>query len=241
MGGVVRNSLIVLACLATLGSAQAEPLKTGTWTGFYAGAFGAYSFGENDWTGDYVANPTAFPAEIAFAAGSPNSAGNYDVDGASGGLQVGADMQFDTLVIGVVAETSWGDISGDGPIPASTSQAKGDIDWLGSLRARVGYATADMLLYATVGGAMADGSSTITHLNSTRGDVTVDSDYTGYVYGGGVEVPLGGGFTLQAEYLRYELEADTSDFGTINTGRLQLYGDGEVTLNTFKAGVNYRF
>lgn len=239
---VVRKSLIALACLAAVGSAQAEPQKQGSWTGFYAGVHGAYSSGQNDWTGDYVPNAGASLSEINFAAGSPNFVGSYDLDGWSGGLQIGADMQLDnTIVVGVVADSSWGDISGDGPIPNSVSRAKGDIDWLGSLRARIGYAMPDMLVYATVGGAMANGSSTIAPLNSARGDVTVDADYKGYVYGGGVEIPLFDGFTLQAEYLRYELDADTSDFGTINSGRLQLYGDGEVTLNMFKAGVNYRF
>jgi outer membrane immunogenic protein len=97
-----------------------------TWTGFYAGVNGGYSFG--GFTG------TAAPLL-------------RDPAGFTGGGQIGYNHQIGQFVIGVETDLQFSDVKGGGTAPI----ARGRLDYFGTLRARGGIAFDRAFIYATAG------------------------------------------------------------------------------------------
>ena len=116
------------------------------------------------------------------------------------------------------------------------------VDYLASARARVGYATGSMLLYAT--GGVATAGITLNNPEcdgcSAWGSTTyLDSTHTGTVVGVGIEYMLGNNWTARGQYLAY-------DFGSAVTDNGDEFGDKDdnsASLSTSVAsvGIAYRF
>ncbi len=70
--------------------------------------------------------------------------------------------------------------------------------WLGTLRARVGYAADRVLFYVTVGGAYGNIQSGVSGLSN--------SNKAGWVAGAGVEAAFADNWTARIEYLFVDLE-----------------------------------
>ena len=94
------------------------------WTGFYAGVYGGYAFGESTVAG--------FATE--------------DTDGGLFGGTVGFNMQSGNIVYGIEADGGWAGLEDD--LDDVT------VDWTATVRGRIGYAFDSFLLYATGGAAM---------------------------------------------------------------------------------------
>lgn len=185
-----------------------------TWTGFYVGAHGGYAWGES--TG------------YAFFPGSLKA----DTDGGFGGLQVGYNQQLGNVVLGLEADASYGDISGNFSVPPGGT-ISGKIDWMGTIRARAGYAFGNFLPYVTGGVAWANNQVKI---SSGGTSISQDKVHTGWALGAGVEYAITNHISAKVEYLYADLgrEAYFTDFapGGVNF-------DGHI--QTVKAGLNYRF
>jgi outer membrane immunogenic protein len=108
-----------------------------------------------------------------------------DADGVLGGAQVGYNWQMSQIVYGLEADFSVADIS----------VGRSSIDWLGTVRGRVGYLLDPRLLaYATAGVGLANGNS--------------DTE-TDFVLGLGVEGKLTETMSARIEYLSYsDLDID---------------------------------
>ena len=170
-----------------------------TWTGFYVGVNAGYGWqGSND-------NSIFVPAGTfvtAPAASGVVTYGDNEGDGFVGGGQVGYNYQIGQIVLGVEADLQWADLGGDNGValvpagfppsfvPAGTA---GGLEWLGTVRARVGFAFDRALIYATGGFAFAD-------------------DATGWTVGGGVEYAFTNNLTLGLEGRWVNLNGD--DNGT---------------------------
>ncbi len=105
-----------------------------------------------------------------------------------GGVHVGYNWQRygSPLVIGIEGDLSFAD----------------DIDYLASIRGRIGYATPRALFYLTGGVAFADFNE-----NDYNGLFDEDDDtQTGYVVGGGAEFKLAHNWSLGLEGLYYDFE-----------------------------------
>lgn len=88
----------------------------------------------------------------------------------------------------------------DRDLPYSDLQA----DWMGSARARIGYAFDQVMFYGTGGISLAHAEA-ISNTNGSR-----DSHvHTGFVLGGGVEFMVSDHWVLGAEYLRHEFSEET--------------------------------
>ena len=181
----------VTATAADLGGyrpAEVEPVDTSppvrlfTWRGFYVGVNGGYAWGSGDSTviSDGV-NRATLDA--------------IDPSGFLGGGQVGYNAQFGNFVIGAEADIQGGWVDGSstgvagvfGPVATSS-----DLNWLSTVRGRVGFAADRMLIYATGGVAWAD-------MDFTAGGASGSETLTGYALGGGVEWALGNNWTARAE------------------------------------------
>jgi outer membrane immunogenic protein len=104
--------------------------------------------------------------------------------------------------------------------------------WLGTARARLGYAGgSNWLVYATGGAAVGDVKAS----NSLVGTATANK--IGWTAGVGAEYAMWSNWTVKAEYLYVDLGSTTCDISCA-----AFVGD-KVTFkaNLLRAGVNYRF
>lgn len=230
---MLKRALLGVSALALLaGSASAADLSTRypvkaavipapmfSWTGFYIGANVGYGWGSNSF--NYNAGPISYGYDVGSS------------DGFFGGLQAGYNFQFaNNVVVGVEADLDFADMSSDnllvgGPLSGFGTSSK--VDNFGAIRGRLGYAVDRFLPYFTGGAAWANTSFT--------GPWGVSNDDTrwGWTIGGGAEYALTNNWTIKAEYLYLDLGDKSIDYagGTSASSGL--------TMNTVKAGVNYKF
>lgn len=154
-----------------------------------------------NWTGFY------FGGHLGYGWGDGVNVGN-NVDGFLGGVQAGYNWQLSrNWVFGVE-----GDISGTD----MNNNAFAHIDYLGTLRARVGYTWDRAMLYGT--GGLAWNRSSLLGFHDTD---------TGYALGLGLEWAFAPNWSTKLEYMYY-------NFDNVTT-----LGDTDVS--TIKVGLNYRF
>jgi outer membrane immunogenic protein len=168
------------------------------WSGFYVGAYGGYGFGEADDAG----------------------LGSSDLEGAMAGGTVGYNHQMGQFVLGLEADGGWSGIDNEDDNLAYDAS----IDWLTTVRGRVGFALDNFLIYGTGGAAIGE-------VNQDLGAGVEDSDTRiGWTAGGGVEAALTDNISVKGEYLYVDL------------GEEELNGaDVDVNAHTVKGGINYRF
>lgn len=145
-----------------------------------------------------------------------------------GGGQVGYNYQINRWVWGLEAEISGSGIKNNlatfGPVTAS-------FNWnsLWTLTPRFGYAFDNWLIYGKAGGAWADVSVSATAFGMPLG--SAGGTASGWVAGLGAEYAFRNNWSAKIEYNFFGFGSDSGTFVT---------GNG-VTLQTVKAGVNYRF
>jgi outer membrane immunogenic protein len=214
---------VCVGLVSTLGlgltSAAAQSPKGSTpgynWSGYYIGAHVGGGSSNVDWT--YLA--------------SGNTA-DHDGSGAFGGIQAGYNLQSGALVYGIEGDLSLGSIDGSPPCPNPAWTCATDISRLASLRLRAGVAMDSWLLYAT--GGLGYGAIDVRTSNGAA-DFGSEKSRLGWTVGGGIEYGIGGGWSIKAEYLYYDLGSNRS---AVDVG---LIVDTDVTVHTGKFGVNIRF
>jgi outer membrane immunogenic protein len=156
-----------------------------------------------NWTGFY------FGGHVGYGWGDTAASITGEVDGFTGGLQAGYNWQFSrNWVFGIEADITGTDMND--PLPTH-------VDYLGTLRARVGYAWDRTMLYGT--GGLAFNRSSVTGLHDTD---------TGYALGAGIEWAFAPNWSAKVEYMYYSFD---------NTGPVAT----DLDVSTIKLGVNYRF
>jgi len=259
------------------------------WTGFYAGMNAGYNFGTNPnidarnfappWT--FVDDGTAISAgNAAFALGGRAS---HTQSGFIGGGQVGYNYQYgSSILLGLEADIQGAGVRGGSiatgaaaspnlsRIPhemtaVGSSVVQGGVDWLGTVRGRLGYLwTPTLLVYGTgglaYGGAFANVAQTGVEDAYLRGAYELTNTWigggrqsqilTGWTAGGGAEWMFAPNWSLKAEALYWDLgrmNVQTSALGfsgdinahnnNIASGRTSVNYQGVMA----RAGVNYHF
>lgn len=213
-----------IAARAPLYKAPAVPVAY-NWSGFYAGVNVGYGWG--DGAIDLVPHNPAFTAgvlDVALANGIVPASLATNPRGALGGLQAGYNVQSGAFVWGIEADIAAAAIKGSSTAvsPAlpfwptfMTTQAQ-KVDWLGTVRGRIGATvTPDWLLYVTGGLAyghgkastsidvLAGGGPCANNIICSAG--SVDGWRVGWTVGGGSEYHLASNWSVKAEYLYYDL------------------------------------
>lgn len=213
MGAVVAllSTSAMAADLIIDEPAAVIPTSAFDWSGFYVGAHAGWASGP----------VLAYPIDAS------------DETTATGwllGVQAGANAQFDTFVLGVEGDVAWTNITNeDEVLPAGAPFGLTDVNWLASLRGRVGVAFDQVLLYATAG--VAGAGITFNDLDAIEG--SLDGTHFGWTAGIGAEVAVTETVSAKVEYLYYDFGAVTYDLGDPD--------NVSFNLHTIKAGLNFHF
>ena len=238
------------------------------WTGFYAGLNGGYHWGESSmaFTGTDT-DGLVFGSGLGVAQqfGVIPLTGTSSASGFIGGGQFGYNYQINSFVLGLEfdidgatgsknASVSLTNVPEGFVAPTSTQSAQ-QLDWLGTLRGRIGWTPIDrVLIFGTGGFAFGHSNASFSVFNPQAEPPLYASAYSaasvGWTAGGGIEYALAERWTnwsVKVEYLYYDLGQKT---GTVTYQNLDLNNlpefstlSGEIRHNgnIVRAGLNYKF
>ena len=225
----------------------AAPPPAFTWTGFYVGAHIGYGWlrSTDAITGVDAASAT-FLANNLVATSLP-----LDSNGILGGVQAGYNWQaLPNWVFGIEADIAATDFNesltlpGGGGRPMTASER---MNWLGTLRGRVGFVPADRwLVYAT--GGLAYGhtslSDALSNINGCLGNNcqrgSSSTWQTGWAAGAGAEWAFANNWSVRVEYLHFDLGTVSHtmiDPAFVFRFNAQAGFEGDIV----RVGVNYLF
>ncbi|WP_291394169.1 outer membrane beta-barrel protein [Devosia sp.] len=180
----------------------------GNWDGPYVGVFAGYGWGVADHT-------------------SQNPGNDLDLSGWLVGATVGANFTVGSgLVVGVVGDAAWSNITGEDSF--MISDISHTIDWMATLRGKVGFDGGAFMPYLTAGLAVA---------GATRDAKSFDSDtqtHVGWTAGAGVEFAATEQMSINLEYLYADLGEREYDTGGIPPTI-------HLTTNQVRLGLNWHF
>ena len=216
------------------------------WGGGYVGINGGYAFGQSEWGSDPL-NPSGL-----------SSTGNFHVNGGLVGGTAGVSGQFGAWVLGVEGDLDWQGLSGTSGSAFCTSlitstainaapaglSCKTQSNWIGTVRARAGYAWDRVLLYGTAGIAGANVQTGLSGLPPQTNFVV------GWTAGAGLEWAFAENWTMKVEYLFVDLNNAVCNHGyscgydaaaTLTTGALNSTSSVKLNENIVRIGVNFKF
>lgn len=234
---VLLSAAVFTAAWSSAFAADVQPAAA-SFDGFYAGAFGGYGQAQFGGLVDSSEVRDDSPAEAEIFDDSWNG-------GATFGGYLGLDIRADSIVYGVEADLGTAMLDGKAIDDDGNDYATNEIDWLGSLRFRLGVALGDStLLYAT--GGMGYISTTFTAYNDMDDvDSETNHDNIGYytaVAGGGAEHMLTDSLALRVEGIYYFPTAN-HDFEEDELSSDMDLGDHAKIDGVYqvRGGVSYRF
>ncbi len=231
----------------------------------YLGANAGYAF--NNTTSYTIVGNTALNAN-AIADGVRPGFLQPRGDGFTGGGQIDYNYQVGhgllsplnpgaDFVAGVEADAAYTDLRESGLYVGRSGEYvtnRSRLDFLGTVRGRLGIAFGNLLVFGTGGFAYGGVNDTLNYYtiqNVNNYSGVSNPIRTGYAVGGGVEfaVPTSSflnvfqssAVTIRAEYLHYDLGASTlflpNLFGSVNSYTVRIRNEGDLV----RAGVNYKF
>jgi outer membrane immunogenic protein len=150
------------------------PAPLPSWTGFYVGANGGWGGKDPTVTfapGDSFASAVTCAGGLGGGVCPPNA--SFNLNGSLGGFQIGYDRQINqNWLLGVETDFDWSTIKGTGTdsfplvLTPSSFVASENIQWFGTVRARVGFLPLNNVLLYGTGGLAYGRVDTHTGLNS---------------------------------------------------------------------------
>ncbi|GLS20797.1 porin [Labrys miyagiensis] len=178
-----------------------------------------------DWSG-FWAKPILTYQTMSFSGRGSHYL--KDDDGVTLGAEAGYNFQMGNIVFGPTADLSYSFMDGKGT-PGALPRTRSNVDMVGSVRGRLGYAFDRILIYGTGGYAFAN----LEIKNAVAGSDS--ATLSGWTAGLGAEYLWGEHATLRVEYRRSEFSEH--NFQTLPPGQTKV-GAG---LNIFSGGFVYKF
>ncbi len=208
------------------------------WSGVYAGVFAGVGSTSSDWDGtdDSAVSPAVSIDESL-----------NDTEFLLGAL-AGINFQHDRWVFGAEADIAWFDADEHEHLDGSEGlDISSEIDVLGSLRARLGYAIDRTLLYVTGGLAFADAEHTWDDGSFSPGnifDLSPEKIHLnfGWVAGLGIEHAWTDNWLVRIEGLYFDLGSDDGDV-SFTSGPFSEHDEFEVDQEIWvgRIGISYKF
>ncbi|MFY0610641.1 MAG: porin family protein [Hyphomicrobiaceae bacterium] len=193
-----------------------------------------------NWTGAYVGAQIGYGWADTEASTGPiagiNQTYEYESSGFQGGFHGGYNLQNGNFVYGIEADIDFADLDGSGVGSLGTLSHQTEVNWIGSLRARVGFAADRTLFYVTGGWAFGEVDVTQRSLIGPAISASFSDIRNGWTLGGGVERAFTNNLTARLEY-RY---TDLGDYD-VSDSVLSALDNSDVTIHSIRAGVSYRF
>lgn len=241
-----------------------------SWTGFYVGGNGGYSWGRSRSDVSWFNTATGLP--IVPPAGTVTSS-SFDMNGGIAGGQAGYNWQMSNWLLGVEGDIQWSGEKGratyacgitslaGGPcLPgltfapaglasASTLTIDQKLQWFGTLRGRAGILAAPRwLLYVTGGLAYGEIKTTGTMTGFNAGGIAIASvgsttaTRAGWTVGAGVEGKITQNWSAKLEYLYMDLGSFSSGpFSLAPGSAIAANVNSKFTDHILRAGINYQF
>ncbi len=188
-----------------------------SWTGLYVGINGGYGFGKSRWTTSVAGLST----------------GDFDTKGGLAGGTLGYNMQTGLWVWGLEGDLDASWMKGTVTTFCGGTGCTTNNTWLGTGRARIGYAMGRWLPYATAGAAVGG-----IKMTPPSPDTYTAKTKFGWTAGLGVEYAFSGPWSAKLEYLYVDLGKTSCGSATcLAAGGI----DVKYNTNIVRAGVNYRF
>ncbi|WP_441234089.1 TonB-dependent receptor domain-containing protein [Bradyrhizobium sp. 930_D9_N1_4] len=225
------------------------------WSGFYAGGNAGYAWGAARTHAGFIDNASQNPLY-----GERPSAG---LDHAGLGVQAGYNWTMGRMVAGIEGDFVYANQHGQSsttcptaacnaallPLDAATTASMTyRLDWMASLRGRVGVAvTPSTLAYVTAGVPFGTVSSSgsVSGFTTTGAATTtpfnVDTFRFGWAVGAGLESRLSGNWTGRIEYLHADLGSFRATPNVAGGMATSFDSDAQVRTDTVRVGVNYKF
>jgi outer membrane immunogenic protein len=204
------------------GPASAAPPPIFTWTGFYVGVSGGGGWATSPWRDDQTGDIEA----------------RLSGSGAIFGATTGFNWQNGPWVFGPVADISWANIWTKTTNVDFPNGANSELNWLGTVRGRLGFlVNSTVLIYGT--GGLAVGGI---HSWYDNGGGNADNrryTKTGWTGGGGIEFGAGGGWTVRIEYLYVAFGA--AQVGIIPPPAAESYTANNFRANIVRIGADFHF
>jgi outer membrane immunogenic protein len=241
---------------APLYKAASAATPSYSWTGFYLGLNAGYGWGDRNFqlfNGDPAFYAPALAAGPIPATLAPNPQGFI------GGGQAGYNIQSGLVVYGIETDIQYSNVKGTAatatsiiPFPNILTTAQQKLDWLGTLRGRLGVSNSDFLLYATGGLAYGHASASSSTLvtgppgNSCANNLycsagAVSTTKAGWTAGMGAEYAFAQPWTVKLEYLYYSVGSATYNEPSSSVPTTGMQATAHFSGNLIRAGVNYRF
>jgi high affinity Mn2+ porin len=199
---------------------KAPPIANYDWSGFYVGGHVGYSRGNGY---DTLSDPGPSAADSSFGS-------------LFGGMQFGYNyLHPSRLLVGIEGDISFPNYLDDGIVSARTtpfSAVTEKLDFVSTVRGRVGYTLDHWLFYATGGFAWSQ-ARFLEDSNSTGNEDKILRMRIGWALGAGAELAIAPGWTARLEYLYDRLGKAGSTFPS-GTG----YESTTVDLNSVRVGLN---
>ncbi len=245
---------IIAVCASLAAPAQ------DSWKGFYVGINTGLAFAESDVTTTAVDNGTGYLLPLEVAAINDNGRGVVRPFGLTGGLTLGHNMQFGSMVLGVEGDydgynqdnsrsVTFIDPCGTGC--TYTLFQRVQVNHMASLRLRAGWVHAHWLLYGTFGLAHAQINYnelfTDTFANA-REESWQSRSRRGLAWGAGFEVQWASHWSVKTEWIHTRFGATSGPGGLLTAYTPTQYFPGStfthsfnLSANTIRTGVNFRF
>jgi outer membrane immunogenic protein len=226
----MRKYLLATLSVAALGFASQTVLAADVET-----APAAY-----DWSGPYLGATAGYGWGDTTHFNGPADTGNLSIEGFVGGVEAGFNYQMDSMVLGLEADISFSDIDGShGPalfdtFNCGTSSCDTDVNWLSTVRARLGYSFDNFLPF--IAGGLAIGGLEAGIRNDSALDDFDENTELGWTIGGGVAYALSDSVSVKAEYLYVDFGKFRYDDGTEDPSF-----DADARFSIVRAGVDFNF
>jgi outer membrane immunogenic protein len=203
----------------------------GSWNGLYAGVHagvGAYTGTTMDWGRGIFADPD----------------GDFDQNGFAGlaGGQLGYNYRTGNVVYGLEGDWSWTGYGQERDFDSEDSYVNSQMNWLATVRGRLGLAAGNAMAYVTAGVAFADleyCASDITRVDRCAGTSVDSAEWSGVspglVAGTGVEAAFAGNWSVKGEYLFVQMDTENVEYNRDDKDDV----DFSARAHLVRLGLNY--
>ncbi len=163
-----------------------------------------------DWSGAYVGGMISGVMVDATYVPLAGPDPNLDGDGVLGGVYAGYNYQMGNFVLGIEGDAQFGEVNPNNLL----DNVDQDIDFMATIRGRLGYAHDRTMAYFTGGVAFMDSEIILPGF----GGESDSKSHTGYVLGGGLEHAWTDNMVGRIEYLFASFDTKQYDFapGSLN-------------------------